>query len=598
MEGSWWFRFWLVVTSVVAAVWLLIPTFLGQSQADLIAAQASAMGGGDEVADEIRLEWYWDYLPDVRIVKGLDLQGGIDLTLEVGTDEAVLSSVARDVQPMEETAEREGVDIVDIRRVRGEAAIEILPGEGVGLDAINGLLAGRYVGYAYESSREDAEGLTWHRYVLDDDQQAYVAERAVEQALETLRSRVDATGVKEPSILLKGGNRINVQLPGLENVEQAVDAIGTTAVLEFYAVDEAFDDAKLEKAITAARDALTPEDFAADDALNDWLVETGRLGRNNRVLWEYAQDQEGGDVRKLPYVLLDRVVLTGDDVNDASVGMDQYNQPYVALEFKPPGARIFAEYTGENVGKRFAIVLDRKVKSAPYIKEKIAGGRASISMGDGGYQQQLDDASVLSLVLRTGALPAPVKIGEVRTVGASLGEDSIIAGVEATGIGAAAVVLFMSLFYRNRATAIGVVTGPGMIANLSLALNLVFIMALLAGFEATLTLPGIAGIALTVGMAVDANIIIFERIREELRTGKNARAAVDAGFDNGLTAVIDANITTAIAGVVLYSYGSGPIKGFAVTLLIGICTTLFTTVFVSRTFMDLLVRKSSTRLAI
>ena len=281
------------------------------------------------------------------------------------------------------------------------------------------------------------------------------------------------------------------------------------------------------------------------------------------------------------------MILTGDDINDASVQWNQMGDSYVALEFKPAGGRKFAQITGDNVGKRFAIVLDRQARSAPVIREKIGGGRASIEMGAGDPYQIQQDATILSLVLRTGALPAPVSIGEVRQVGAQLGADSIAAGVRATMVGGLLVVFFMFLYYR----------ALGVVANIALGLNVACIMALLASMGATLTLPGIAGIALTVGMAVDANIIIFERIREELRLGKTARSAVDSGFDNALSAVVDANITTAIAGVVLYSYGTGPIKGFAVTLLVGIGTTLFTAVFVSRTLMDLIVRRSTTQLS-
>jgi len=260
--------------------------------------------------------------------------------------------------------------------------------------------------------------------------------------------------------------------------------------------------------------------------------------------------------------------------------------PNVSMEFKPKGARIFGDVTGDNVGKRFAIVLDRKVRSAPVINERIGGGRAQISMGSGGYDQARVDSQTLALVLRTGALPAPVSIGEVRTVGAQLGEDAIKAGSRATVIGMFIVLMAMLVYYRK----------PGVVASGALVLNVFFVLAMLAAFGATLTLPGIAGIALTVGMAVDANIIIYERIREELSVGKNARSAVDAGYEHALSAVLDANITTGIAGVVLYSYGSGPIKGFAVTLLVGIATTLFTAIFVSRTFMDFAVRKSSARL--
>jgi preprotein translocase subunit SecD len=281
------------------------------------------------------------------------------------------------------------------------------------------------------------------------------------------------------------------------------------------------------------------------------------------------------------------VILTGDDINDARVGLNQYNEPYVSLEFKPRGANIFAEVTGENVGRRFAIVLDDRVRSAPYIREKIGGGRASIEMGVTDYQLAMEDAKVLSLVLRTGALPAPVTIGDIRQVGASLGEDAIAAGLEGGLVGGLLVIAFMLFYYRKL----------GGVAVLALGTNMVLLLALLAAAGATLTLPGIAGMALTVGMAVDCNIIIYERIREELRLGKNARTATDAGFDRALWSVLDGNITTFIAGVVLYTYGTGPIKGFAVTLMIGIISTVFAGIFVSRTLMDFLTRKATARLS-
>ena len=598
MGGTWWFRFWLILALTFSSVWMLVPTFVGdtaQERRDAAAAAAS----GEEAAESTREIPAWHaYLPDTALVLGLDLQGGIDLTLEVQVSEAVLSTVARDVDPIKDFAADEGIAVADVRRVRGEPSLEIVAGEGAGLSDIRGLLSKRDNAYQYTTSRTDEDGQEWHRFDMTEEEQERIKEQAVEQALETLRTRVNETGVKEPSIVRKGGARINVQLPGIDNIEQATAVIGKAAILDFYMVDEDFPDDKLQRAVQAAEDNLSLEQFADDAYVSNWLQDTKRIGRDHKLLWEYRKDPEGNEVRAIPYVLKAKVILTGDDINDAMVQPDQYNTPGVSLEFKPAGGRVFATVTGENVGKRFAIVLDDKVTSAPVINEKIGGGRARISMGAGDYQTQLDDASVLSLVLRTGALPAPVSIGEVRTVGSTLGEDSIAAGINATVVGGGLVIFFMGLLYRNRTGVVGLFNSPGAVAVVGLSLNIVYIMALLAGFGATLTLPGIAGIALTVGMAVDANIIIFERIREELSLGKSARSAVDAGFEHALSAVVDANITTAIAGVVLYSYGTGPIKGFAVTLLVGIATTLFTAIFVSRTFMDLLVRRSSTRLAL
>jgi preprotein translocase subunit SecD len=583
----------VIITTLLLAVYTLIPTFIAEDAMDLLQAQASGLGAEDsdqvEEEEEPEVTGWKAWLPNAKINLGLDLQGGIDLTLEVEVMEAVLSSVSRDIQSINDTAKNDGVVISEIRRVRGVPALEFNLGADGDLDELRELMARRYRDYEYSTSATDEKDRTWHRFEVTEIAIAEISQKTIEQALETLRSRVNATGVKEPSIVLKGGTKINIQLPGIENLDQAYAALGTTAVLEFYLLDEDYSEQTLKRAVNFARDNAPNAVYQDDGALNDWLQDEGRITRDQRVLWEYKPAAAGdGDERSIPYVLKDRAVLTGDDINDASVGMNQFNDPYTAMEFKPAGGKIFCDVTSENVGKRFAIVLDRKVRSAPVIREKICGGRASIEMGAGDYNKLMEEAQVLSLVLRTGALPAPVTIGEARIVGAQLGEDSIKAGRRGLLVGGFIVVVFMAIYYKK----------SGIVADLALACNVLFVMALLAGFGATLTLPGIAGIALTIGMAVDANIIVFERIREELRTGRTARSAVDAGYEYALSAVLDANITTAIAGVVLFSYGTGPIKGFAVTLLIGIATTLYTAIFVSRTFMDFVVRRSTAQLGL
>ena len=593
MTTSWWLKMGVILAALLGSIYVLTPTVLDILRAEEARqAAVESLEDGSAQDEEAPVEGWEALLPSTKLVLGLDLQGGIDLTLDVDIDEAIRATVGRDVQPIKDSAERDGVVLADVRRVRGEPSIEIQGGDTDLGDIQDFLVSGGYQTYRYMSTEDG-----WHRFELTEEAQTEISEKAIEQAVELLRNRVNETGVKEPSIVRKGERRINVQLPGITNLEQAVQALGTTAVLEFYMVDEDFEQLALEKAVQAAMDALesgeievSPDanDVQEDAAINDWLQDTSRIGSDNLVLFEYEENAETGDLeRTRPLALLEDVILTGDDVNDASVGFDpRTNMPNVSLEFKPKGARIFGDVTGDNVGKRFAIVLDRKVRSAPVINERIGGGRAQISMGSGGYDQARVDSQTLALVLRTGALPAPVSIGEVRTVGAQLGEDAIKAGSRATVIGMIIVLLAMLFYYRK----------PGIVAAGALVLNVFFVLAMLAAFGATLTLPGIAGIALTVGMAVDANIIIYERIREELSVGKNARSAVDAGYEHALSAVLDANITTGIAGVVLYSYGSGPIKGFAVTLLVGIATTLFTAIFVSRTFMDFAVRKSSARL--
>ena len=587
MTGTWWAKLSIIAAAVLLSAYVLLPNFLGDSNFEELSEQADAVHAAP-VEDEVEADvsWIESLLPDTEFNLGIDLAGGIDLTLVVEVEEAVLSSVQRDQRPLRESLQREGIAVDEVRRMRGQAALLVRLSEGEELSDLRFFMQQRYNGYSYEGTQE-RDSLEYHMFLLTDDSAEYIRKRAVEQALETLRDRVNETGVKEPTIMQKGGNRITVQLPGMDNIEEAVEVIGTTAVLEFMMVDEDISPDLIEKVLLEAEKQLDASNYSDDRALSDWLVRTGRIPDGDRLLWKYDRDVEGKEMRINALVVKDDVVLTGDDINDAHVSMNQYNEPYVSMAFKPRGARIFSEVTGQNVGKRFAIVLDAKMRSAPVIREKIAGGMASIEMGGGGYQEQLADASVLSLVLRTGALPAPVTIAEVRVVGATLGQDAITSGVEATMLGGLLVLAFMVVYYKT----------IGFVADLALALNVVFIMALLAAFGATLTLPGIAGIALTIGMAVDANIIIFERIREELRLGKTARAAVDAGFDKAVSAVLDANITTFIAGVVLFSYGTGPIKGFAVTLMIGIATTLFSAIFVSRTMLDLLTRKAATRLA-
>ncbi len=598
MSGTWWTRFSIIIVVTLWAFWSLIPTIFGESAHSALTDQAesaseAADGGSADGEDGVEGEeddapWYDFAVPKAKINLGLDLQGGIDMTLQVGIDEAIVSAVHRDIKPLREAAERDGLKLADVRRERGEPVMLIQPAEGVGLQDVLGFMGAKYDTFEYDNTRT-IDGADFYAFVLSAEQQDYIKTRSVEQALETLRSRVDETGVKEPAIVRKGADRINVQLPGMSNVKQAVAAIGTAAVLEFMLVDYDVmkEGASLDRALLDAEATLEAEVYDDDDGLSDWLVRQGHLPRTSKLMWEYEESPEG-KVRQSPWVVQDEVILTGDDINDANVSMNQYNEPYTALEFKARGSKKFCDVTTENVGRPFAIILDDEVRSAPTIREAICGGRASIEMGTGDYSSALQEASVLSLVLRTGALPAPVTVGEVRVVGASLGQDAIDSGRKATVVGFGFVLVFMSVYYKR----------SGLVSVTALCLNVVLVMALLATAGATLTLPGIAGIALTVGMAVDANIIIYERIREEMRLGKNSRASVDTGFDLALWAVLDANITTFIAGVVLYSYGTGPIKGFAVTLMIGINTTLFTGIFVSRTLMDLMTRRASARLSI
>jgi preprotein translocase subunit SecD len=336
-----------------------------------------------------------------------------------------------------------------------------------------------------------------------------------------------------------------VQLPGIKDADRAIKLIGKTARLDFKLVDES---------------------VSSQTALN------GAIPEGDEILYKREENVETGEVTKTPFLVKKRTVLTGETLSGAEVRYDSdFNEPYVAITFNSIGAMIFQEVTRANVKKRLAIVLDDNVYSAPVIQEEIAGGRAQIT-----GQFTTEEARDLAIILRAGALPAPVVILENRTVGPSLGKDSIEQGVQSILLGALLVIIFIPIYYKL----------SGVVAVTTLMLNLVLLLGALAYFGAALTLPGIAGMLLTVGMAIDANVLIFERIREEVRVGKTVRAAIDAGYAKALSTIVDANITTFIAAVVLFQFGTGPIKGFAITLCIGIAASMFTAVFVSRVIFD------------
>lgn len=536
---------------------------------------AAPTAPADPAATSSVPDWFIALLPETRMNLGLDLQGGLDLTLQVGVADAVVGQIERDRVYAEDYLRKQGLTVQKVRRDRTEHLLWVETASDLG--PLQEVMRRAAPNYPYVFSEGAA-----HAFRLRDDVAEVVERQAVEQVLETLRRRIDATGVKEPSIVKKGGGRINVQLPGEGDLQRAIDAIGTSAVLEFRMVDAEFDPSLLDRLMIAAADAL-PKDQLEDPAvLNDWLWSTKRLAEDRLVLYE--QERAGNEPR--PLVLHETVVLTGADVSDARVAYDQNNQPSVTLNFKARGASVFCDITTRHVGKRFAIILDDVVRSSPSIRERICGGAASIEMA--GADDPLRDAQNLAIVLRTGSLDAPVLLADVRTVGAQLGADSIRSSTLASVLGSVLVFAYMALWYRV----------SGMVANVALCVNVLLVLAALCLFGATLTLPGIAALALTVGMAVDANIIIYERIREELRAGVLPRKAVDVGFDRAAVAILDSNITSAIAGVVLYSYGTGPIKGFAVTLIIGIITTLITALFVSRALMVVLTRNSESRLSI
>jgi preprotein translocase subunit SecD len=476
-----------------------------------------------------------------KISLGLDLQGGMHLLLEVKVEKAVEASLERLADDIKRDITDEDLEVDRIKATSEDQRVNVRMVDKLDLPPVKNILEG-YPFFSLVSEDSDGLGLV---YQLSIDHIQQIEQNAVSQGLETIRNRVDQFGVAEPTIQIQGEKRILVQLPGVKDTERAINLIGKTARLDFKLLDE---EASLQQALS------------------------GNIPEGSQVLYQRIENKETGEVTKEPFLLKKRTVLTGETLTGAEIRFDSdFNEPYVSLNFNSVGAMIFQQVTRENIKKRLAIVLDDNVYSAPVIQDEIAGGRAQIT-----GQFTSAEARDLAIVLRAGALPAPVVILENRTVGPSLGKDSIEKGITSILYGGLLVVVFIAIYYKL----------SGIIAVTALFLNIVLLAGALAYFGAALTLPGIAGIILTVGMAIDANVLVFERIREEIRIGKTVRAAIDAGFSKAFRTIVDANITTFIAAVVLFQFGTGPIKGFAITLCIGIAASMFTAVFVSRSIFD------------
>ncbi|MFZ3114060.1 MAG: protein translocase subunit SecD [Syntrophales bacterium] len=500
---------------------------------------------------------FWkEHLTKEKIHLGLDLRGGTHLVLEVDTDKAVESTLERTANNLKETLMENKVRFRSLERKKDKISIELH--EGVSAAVLDNILREHYPDLEIASS-ETASGKETASLRFKVKRTTELKKLAVEQSLETIRNRVDQFGVSEPEIIPEGLDRIIVQLPGIKDTARAKNLIGKTAMLEFKIVDD-------ERSLDEALKGNVPE--------GDTLI--------------YGYGGSGGEADRrasVPYLVKNKALLTGDSLESAQVKIgDRFGDSYIAIKFNSQGATDFERITSENVKKRLAIVLDGKVHSAPVIQERIAGGQASIT---GSFT--MDEAKDLAIVLRAGALPAPVNILEERTVGPSLGQDSIDKGIWSVFIGAMLVIVFMAIYYNL----------SGLAADAALLLNIIILLGTLAAFRATLTIPGIAGIVLTIGMAVDANVLIFERIREELRGGKTVRAAVEAGYSRAFATVLDSHVTTLIAALFLFQFGTGPIKGFAVTLSIGIVVSLFTAFYATRIVFDFFVlNKKIKRLSI
>ncbi len=486
--------------------------------------------------------WWGGFLPTDQIHLGLDLQGGSHLVLEVKVDKAIELNFERLRGDLVNNFREKGIAGVSVERVEGTQLLVKAP--VASSEQVRGAIKSDFGNLVEAKPPQTGSGGTQFTLILSKEEQRSLRDYIVDQSLETIRNRIDQFGVSEPIIQRQGQQNILVQLPGIQDPQRAKEIIGKTALLEFKLVD---DNANVEQAV---KNGPPP----------------------GRQLLYGQVGKAGANVEKIPYVLESRTLMTGEYIKDARVRPGaQLEGPSVELILNNQGARLFEQITAANVNRRLAIILDGNVYSAPVIRERIGGGRASIT---GSFD--IKEARDLSIVLRAGALPAPVEIVEERTVGPSLGRDSIHQGVMSFVLGGLLVVVFVIAYYK----------GAGLVAVAALVFNVVFMLAILAGFQAVLTLPGIAGIVLTVGMAVDANVLINERIREELRAGRAVRSAIEAGYQNALPAILDSNVTTFLSGVILFQFGTGPIKGFAVTLCVGILTTVITAVYLTRIYYD------------
>jgi len=511
--------------------------------------------------------WWKKYLAPEGVKLGLDLQGGIHLVLRVNLDKAVENSLDLAASDLKDVLAEKNITVVRTASDDPHQINFTLPNTGA-LETVQETIKGEFDNLDITVSAEEGSfpKITLR---LQKDEISAIRKNAVGQSLEIIRNRIDQFGVAEPVIIRQGENEIVVQLPGVKDPDRAMDLIGQTAQLEFKLVA---DDTgiNLNQLISQVIQNGLWQWNDSRKQLN--LALQGQIPQDSEIYFERVVDNQTGAETKVPILLKSQVLMTGEMVKDAQVRIGgNFNEPYVSLDLTGRGGRVFGNITEKNVGKRVAIVLDEVVRSAPVIREKILGGKAQIS---GSFTHE--EATDLAIVLRVGALPAPVDIIQNLSVGASLGHDSIQKGLFSGLLGALLVVVFMVVYYRL----------SGVIADAALVLNILFLFVGLAMFNATLTLPGIAGIILSVGMAVDANVLIFERMREEFELGKSVKSGVDGGFEKAFSSIVDSQVTTLITALALFMFGTGPIKGFAVTLSLGIIFNLFAVLFCTRLAYD------------
>jgi preprotein translocase subunit SecD len=561
MKTSWWVRFSVLLVFIVLAIAVLLPTVVKMDE-----------NGSYPIKSKINL--------------GLDLQGGLYMVLGIDFKKVYRDEVQTYARKIESSLkDREiiieigNVDTTDPHDPKQTIKFAKTSDKEEGKKKIK-----EFFGNMIRFTNDEGDKV---QIALASSVKSQIEEQSVGKSIEVIRNRIDEFGVTEPEIIAQGQDRIVVQLPGVRDIERAKDLIGKTAKLEFKIVNDTVPAAQIQAMMDKATAAGIT--YKKGERFSDYLRKMNELlvhdlPAGHELAFEKQKNQGGEEIGNIPFIIESTPRITGDDLSDARVQIDpQKNQPYVSMDFKTAGAKRFEETTGANIGKRMAVVLDGNVYSAPQIQGKIGGGHAQITLGGGSnFNKIMGEARDLALVLRAGALPVQLDFLEQRTVGPNLGNDSIQKAKIASIVGCALVFIFALVYYRF----------SGVIAIATLLLNVLFTVALLVAIDATLTLPGIAGIALTVGMAVDTNIIIFEKIRDEIRKGISNFKSFEMGFDSALWTILDAHITQAAAGFCLLNFGTGPIRGFAITLLIGIAVTVYTAYYVSHVFYELYMEKN------
>lgn len=555
-------RFYFVIVLTLISLWIVSPILINPAKAPF---------------------WLSAIMPSKGLKLGLDLQGGTHLVMGVDVEKVVLEHSDRNVERLIKEFKDEKIPVEKVSRIENTSRVSVKFVNPNDDSKINKIVP-KYTGMVFLSSSSK-------EMIFDskDEDKDFIRKKAIDQTIEAIRNRIDEFGVNEPGIQAQGADRIVVQLPGVKDATRAKAIIGRTARLEFKLVQNksGFSHEKLMQLVEKARAAgfvyeegKSYSDYV--DNLNQFFAKNKDIPDDSIVLFERKVDPSSGKKTLVPYLLDKSSPVTGDHLKDAYVGYNQdFGEPYVSFQMNTMGSKFMEELTGNNIGKQLAIVLDKNIYSAPVIQAKISDA-GQITLGRGRATNELQqEAEDIALVLRAGALPAQLTFEEERVVGPSLGNDSIAEGKLSFILGSILVVMFMLIYYRF----------SGLIADIAVTLNILFMVAILMLFGATITLPGIAGIILTVGMSVDANVVINERIREELRNGNAAKPALETGYVRAFWTIFDAHVTNMISGIVLLQYGTGPVKGFAVTLMVGIVFSIFTAVFVTKWIFEYLMEK-------